>query len=233
LRQAHEKDGERSRMMVFSKRKSPTRKRKDEREEKDREEAAEFEMSLANIVQKRPDKRLKWLNKGMLLIGRKMIKPADFFELVMDKTFVSDTPLEVGQRMKASILANLHLFSSKQQKAFQSESCHFNMFSSAAGKERAAAKEPKRPDKEGPSSGVAARGIGEGGEGKRKARKRRAKDSRCSEDDFHSDDSRRPPPPRRPARRDDRMEPPEPYPDEADSRDSRPPPRRVRRDERR
>ncbi|CAE7701160.1 unnamed protein product [Symbiodinium sp. CCMP2456] len=126
LRQAHEKDGERSRMMVFSKRQSPPRKRKDEREERDKEEAAEFEMKLANIVAKRPDKRLKWLQKGMLLIGRKMLKASDFYELVMDKAFISDAPAEVGARMKASILANLHLFSSKQQKALQSESCHFN-----------------------------------------------------------------------------------------------------------
>eukprot|EP00439_Symbiodinium_sp_Y106_P027340 s5490_g3.t1 len=174
-------DGERSRMMVFSKRQSPPRKRKDEREERDKEEAAEFEMKLANIVAKRPDKRLKWLQKGMLLIGRKMLKASDFYELVMDKAFISDAPAEVGARMKASILANLHLFSSKQQKALQSESCHFNQFSSASSKDRSA-KEPKRPPER------------EGGEGKKKPRKRRAKDSRGSEDDVDSLDSRAPPP---------------------------------------
>eukprot|EP00913_Durusdinium_trenchii_P015664 g14722.t1 len=124
LRQAHEKEGERSRLMTWSKRKSPPRRKKDEREEREKEEAAEFEMKLENIVQKRPDKRLK-----------KTIKANAFFELIMEKAFISDVPPELGTRMKASILANLHLFSSKQQKALQSESCQFNMFASATAKE--------------------------------------------------------------------------------------------------
>ncbi|CAK9099537.1 Hypothetical protein (Fragment) [Durusdinium trenchii] len=83
LRQAHEKEGERSRLMTWSKRKSPPRRKKDEREEREKEEAAEFEMKLENIVQKRPDKRLKWLQKGMILVGRKTIKANAFFELIM------------------------------------------------------------------------------------------------------------------------------------------------------
>eukprot|EP00913_Durusdinium_trenchii_P015665 g14722.t2 len=147
LRQAHEKEGERSRLMTWSKRKSPPRRKKDEREEREKEEAAEFEMKLENIVQKRPDKRLKWLQKGMILVGRSgqtllvaperesTIKANAFFELIMEKAFISDVPPELGTRMKASILANLHLFSSKQQKALQSESCQFNMFASATAKE--------------------------------------------------------------------------------------------------
>eukprot|EP00490_Sorites_sp_Unknown_P013370 CAMPEP_0114676596 /NCGR_PEP_ID=MMETSP0191-20121206/49445_1 /TAXON_ID=126664 /ORGANISM="Sorites sp." /LENGTH=223 /DNA_ID=CAMNT_0001947855 /DNA_START=52 /DNA_END=723 /DNA_ORIENTATION=- len=164
LRQAHEKEGERSRLMTWSKRKSPPRRKKDEREEREKEEAAEFEMKLENILQKRPDKRLKWLQKGMILVGRKTIKANAFFDLIMDKIFISDVPPEIGTKMKASVLANLHLFSSKQQKALQSESCHFNTFASVA------AKAPKRE-----------------GEPKKK-KPRRAKDSRDS--DFDSMDSR-------------------------------------------
>eukprot|EP00490_Sorites_sp_Unknown_P010244 CAMPEP_0114644672 /NCGR_PEP_ID=MMETSP0191-20121206/4100_1 /TAXON_ID=126664 /ORGANISM="Sorites sp." /LENGTH=240 /DNA_ID=CAMNT_0001857165 /DNA_START=52 /DNA_END=770 /DNA_ORIENTATION=+ len=175
LRQAHEKEGERSRLMTWSKRKSPPRRKKDEREEREKEEAAEFEMKLENILQKRPDKRLKWLQKGMILVGRKTIKANAFFDLIMDKIFISDVPPEIGTKMKASVLANLHLFSSKQQKALQSESCHFNTFASVA------AKAPKRE-----------------GEPKKKKPKR-AKDSRDS--DFDSMDSRGPgPKPREPAR---------------------------------
>ncbi|CAL1153070.1 unnamed protein product [Cladocopium goreaui] len=122
LRQAHEKEGERSRLMTWSKRKSPPRRKKDEREEREKEEAAEFEMKLENIIQKRPDKRLKWLQKGMIMVGRKTIKANAFFDLIMDKVFISDVPAEIGTKMKASVLANLHLFSSKQQKALQSVS---------------------------------------------------------------------------------------------------------------
>lgn len=162
LRQAHEKEGERSRLMTWSKRKSPPRRKKDEREEREKEEAAEFEMKLENIIQKRPDKRLKWLQKGMIMVGRKTIKANAFFDLIMDKVFISDVPAEIGTKMKASVLANLHLFSSKQQKALQSESCHFNTFASATSTKDRSKREARD------------------GEAPRKKKARRGKDSRES-----------------------------------------------------
>lgn len=205
LRQAHEKEGERSRLMTWSKRKSPPRRKKDEREEREKEEAAEFEMKLENIIQKRPDKRLKWLQKGMILVGRKTIKANAFFDLIMDKVFISDVPAEIGTRMKASVLANLHLFSSKQQKALQSESCHFNTFASATSAKDRSKREARDGDR---------------GEAPRKKKARR-KDSR--ESDFDSMDSRAPPKPKAPKRREDRLE------DRYERRDER---HDTRRDER-
>lgn len=207
LRQAHEKEGERSRLMTWSKRKSPPRRKKDEREEREKEEAAEFEMKLENIIQKRPDKRLKWLQKGMIMVGRKTIKANAFFDLIMDKVFISDVPAEIGTKMKASVLANLHLFSSKQQKALQSESCHFNTFASATSTKDRSKREARD------------------GEAPRKKKARRGKDSR--ESDFDSMDSRAPAPkPKAPKRREDRLE------DRYERRDERYE-RYERRDERR
>eukprot|EP00440_Ansanella_granifera_P072722 gb/GFBE01078918.1/.p1 GENE.gb/GFBE01078918.1/~~gb/GFBE01078918.1/.p1 ORF type:complete len:281 (+),score=55.83 gb/GFBE01078918.1/:1-843(+) len=129
LRQEHDEGKTReTKFTTMSRRKGPKEHRRDEKEERDREEAAEFNMDIHTIVQKRPESRMKWLNKAMLLVGKRTIKAGTFYECIMDRKFVSGIPDSIGAQMKASILGNLHLFSPKQQKSLQAPECHFNQF---------------------------------------------------------------------------------------------------------
>eukprot|EP00931_Biecheleriopsis_adriatica_P038160 TRINITY_DN21887_c0_g1_i1.p1 TRINITY_DN21887_c0_g1~~TRINITY_DN21887_c0_g1_i1.p1 ORF type:complete len:259 (+),score=57.94 TRINITY_DN21887_c0_g1_i1:156-932(+) len=199
LRQQHEDESNKpkSRMTVFSRRKSPPKRRRDDKDEKDKKQASEFVMNVDELTKLRPEKRLKWLQKAMLMVGMKTIKADDFFQVVMDAAFVSEVPPAVGKAMKAQIHANLHLFSTKHQKAFKSESCQFNNFKSSG-------KEPKEPkdkstkekdrdrrrdrDEDNDSDDERGRDL----ESRKSDRRRRRDDSRSYSEEEEDEASRRP-----------------------------------------
>mmetsp|Transcript_88307 Transcript_88307/g.227707 ORF Transcript_88307/g.227707 Transcript_88307/m.227707 type:complete len:237 (-) Transcript_88307:351-1061(-) len=112
---------------VMSRRK-PRQSRVDEDFERDREQAMSTATDTAEILAKRPDSRLKWLQKAMLLVGKKQFKPALIYDIVKEREFVADVKPDIGYKMRALLLANSHLFSSKQQKFFESADCRLNEF---------------------------------------------------------------------------------------------------------
>lgn len=107
-------------------------------------------MDVKVIVTKKPEWRLRWMQKALIHVGRKHIKANTFYVIVMDEAFARDLHPLIGARMKASLLGNLHLFSSKQQKVLQSETNHFNNFKDEKKKEKSSRK--KRRDRSSSSS---------------------------------------------------------------------------------
>jgi len=185
IRQAHEGNVDRSRMQVMSKRRVPQERRTDEKDEREKEEAAGFDMNPRKISEKKPESRLKWMQQALLLVGRKNIKAAEVYDICTHKSFVFDVPEAIGLKMKASLLANLHLFNSKQQKYLQSDATIFSSFSEAPAqpkeqpKERGRAPPPPRSggrsDRRGevdriPLPGSGGRSDRRGPEGRRRDR---------------------------------------------------------------
>jgi len=111
-------------------------------DEKEREEAEALPLDLKDIVAKRPENRLKWLQRALILAGKKRVQLAAIYDIVQHKKFVDGISHGVGKQMRTLLLANLHLFSQKQQRALQSESCKFSAFADEA---RGLGKEPS-PD---------------------------------------------------------------------------------------
>jgi len=145
LRQSREDDGKpKSNMQVYSRRKHVEERVRDVRDDKQREEATDFEMDMKVIVSKKPEWRLRWMTKALIHVGRKHIKANTFYEIVMDEGFARDLHPLIGARMKASLLGNLHLFSSKQQKMLQSETNHFNNFKDEKKKKDKSSKKKRR-----------------------------------------------------------------------------------------
>merc|ERR1712008_223280 len=78
-------------------------------------------MGAKAVFRQAPADRLDWLLQALLLVGKKTIKAGDLYEIVIHKSFVAGVPSSVGAQMRATLLANLHVFASKQQKALISE----------------------------------------------------------------------------------------------------------------
>mmetsp|Transcript_20429 Transcript_20429/g.52240 ORF Transcript_20429/g.52240 Transcript_20429/m.52240 type:complete len:259 (+) Transcript_20429:74-850(+) len=103
--------------------------------ERDKEQAAAFNMDKEEVYGKRPESRLKWLLKAMTFVGKKTLKVGDLYEIVTHKRFVVGASDKVGVQMKRLLLANAHLFSSKQQKFMQSEESSFGAFDASKAPE--------------------------------------------------------------------------------------------------
>lgn len=104
--------------------------------ERDREEAAAFVTEREEVLGKRPDSRVKWLQKALILAGKQQLKPGIVYDIVTHKEFVSGVSDKTGAIMKAMLLANLHLFSQKQQKTLQSDASPFCSFDISAASTR-------------------------------------------------------------------------------------------------
>jgi len=98
--------------------------------EKEREEAEHFQLDLKEVILKRPENRLKWLHRALALAGKKRVQFAAIYDIVQHRKFVDGISQGLGRQMRTLLLANLHLFSQKQQRALQSDSCRFNSFTS-------------------------------------------------------------------------------------------------------
>mmetsp|Transcript_54419 Transcript_54419/g.117783 ORF Transcript_54419/g.117783 Transcript_54419/m.117783 type:complete len:259 (+) Transcript_54419:24-800(+) len=102
-----------------------------ERDARSREKEIEKETLLtdrAEVLSQQPSSRVKWLQKVLLLVGKKSIKAASVYDIVTDKKFVSGVSETVGAQMKAMLLANLHLFKPREQKHLQSSESTFSTF---------------------------------------------------------------------------------------------------------
>jgi len=112
--------------------------RVEKEDEKEREEAESLPLDLKDIALKRPENRLKWLQRALLLAGKKRVQLAAIYDIVQHKKFVDGISHGVGKQMRTLLLANLHLFSQKQQRALQSDACKFSAFA----EERSAGRDP-------------------------------------------------------------------------------------------
>mmetsp|Transcript_63541 Transcript_63541/g.148187 ORF Transcript_63541/g.148187 Transcript_63541/m.148187 type:complete len:261 (-) Transcript_63541:141-923(-) len=98
----------------------------------EREETSALVTDLHEVLGKKPENRLKWLQHALLLAGKKKVKVGVVYDIVTHKKFVAEVRAGVGAQMKALLHANLHLFSPKQQKFLQSDSNGFGEFPDAA-----------------------------------------------------------------------------------------------------
>lgn len=125
--------------------------RVDEKARADKEEAAAFTTDEELVFSKKGDSRVKWLYKALLLAGKKTIPVNRVYETILSKKFLSDVTDVQGNRIYKLLIANLHIFSSKQQKHIQSDSAGFTAFKNIAIPEKAekTRKSKKSKDTEG------------------------------------------------------------------------------------
>mmetsp|Transcript_46869 Transcript_46869/g.109729 ORF Transcript_46869/g.109729 Transcript_46869/m.109729 type:complete len:370 (-) Transcript_46869:38-1147(-) len=91
----------------------------DEEQEKEKKEAADLPMEKSEVVSKRPDGRLRWLHKALVLASKGRIAAPAIYDIVQSSKFTSGVRAKVGMQMKGMMLANLHLFKKEQQKSLQ------------------------------------------------------------------------------------------------------------------
>lgn len=112
---------------VMSKRK-PRINRAQQVEDKEKDEAEAFPMDMGLVLSKRPDARLRWLQRGLTFAAKKHVQPSALFDIAINKKFVSGVSAGSGIQMRSMLMANLHLFSSKQQRLLQSDLSPFHQF---------------------------------------------------------------------------------------------------------
>eukprot|EP00439_Symbiodinium_sp_Y106_P017790 s4929_g2.t1 len=91
----------------------------DEAQEKEKKEAADLAMDKREVVHKRPEGRLKWLHKALVLASKGRVSMPTIYDIVKSSQFTSGMNSKVGLQIKGMVLANLHLFKKEQQKTLQ------------------------------------------------------------------------------------------------------------------
>jgi len=120
-------NGRESLMAVMSRRQHRVSKA-DRVSERERDEADAFPTERDQVFSKKPEGRLRWLHRALVLAARGRLKVAVVFDIIEHRRFVSSVGTSVGTQMKAALDANLHLFSAKQQKALKAEGSSWNSF---------------------------------------------------------------------------------------------------------
>lgn len=103
-------------------------KKVDVERERDIEEAAKFQTDPGEVFRKRTELRLKWLQQALIHAAKNRLKVVVIFDIVSNRHFTAGVEPRVGSRMKALLIANLHLFTGKQQKWIQSDTGSFGPF---------------------------------------------------------------------------------------------------------
>lgn len=112
--------------------------RTDVEADKERAEAEALPIDLSTVLAKKPDSRLKWLQKGLVLAAKSRVSFKAIYDIVMSSKFGVGISANVGKEMKAMLIANLHLFNVRQQKALQPRLDSF-----IGGSKRDEAEEPR------------------------------------------------------------------------------------------
>lgn len=102
---------------VVTSRRQPREKRK---VEEDPNQDALVESDASKVCSKKPSHRVKWLQEALIQAAQRRIKVDIIYNIIVDSMFAQDTEGSHGEKMKQTLLANLHVFSSKQQKYLQS-----------------------------------------------------------------------------------------------------------------
>ncbi|CAE7724494.1 unnamed protein product, partial [Symbiodinium sp. KB8] len=117
----------------------------DEEQEREKKEASDLPMEKSEVVGKKPDGRLKWLHKALVLASKGRIPAPAIYDIVQSSKFTQGVGSKVGMQMKGLVLANLHLFKKEQQKSLQNG--RLMDFSGAGGSE-SRSPSPKKRKKE-------------------------------------------------------------------------------------
>eukprot|EP00811_Abedinium_folium_P035358 NODE_8157_length_1518_cov_5.800144.p2 GENE.NODE_8157_length_1518_cov_5.800144~~NODE_8157_length_1518_cov_5.800144.p2 ORF type:complete len:321 (+),score=76.82 NODE_8157_length_1518_cov_5.800144:225-1187(+) len=117
----------------------PTRTEQDDKRRT--REAEALTLDAAEIFSKKPDLRLKWLQKALMLVGRGTVQATPVYDIVSHTKFLHLAPDAIAKQLARTLLGNLHLFSPKQQRFLQSES---NKFRAAAALKVAEERPPDR-----------------------------------------------------------------------------------------
>mmetsp|Transcript_79794 Transcript_79794/g.151550 ORF Transcript_79794/g.151550 Transcript_79794/m.151550 type:complete len:370 (-) Transcript_79794:69-1178(-) len=94
------------------------------RAERDASGGSKLHMRPAEVYDLDPEDRFNWLQSALLLAGRGDIKADNLYDIIASSKFASGVGSGVGGQMKASLLANLHLFKKEQQRAIKSDIIH-------------------------------------------------------------------------------------------------------------
>merc|ERR1711998_472242 len=90
-------------------------------EDKEKEEALSFLMDPVSVLAKRPEARIKWLQKGLIFAAKKHVQISVLFTIATHKKFMSGLSESMEKQLQTMLQANLHLFSLKQQRFLQSD----------------------------------------------------------------------------------------------------------------
>ncbi|CAE7647702.1 unnamed protein product [Symbiodinium sp. CCMP2456] len=145
----------------------------DEEQEREKKEASDLPMEKSEVVGKKPDGRLKWLHKALVLASKGRIPAPAIYDIVQSSKFTQGVGSKVGMQMKGLVLANLHLFKKEQQKSLQNG--RLMDFSGAGGSE-SRSPSPKKRKKEKDRSDEEDRERDEAKHKKSKKDKDKAKD---------------------------------------------------------
>jgi hypothetical protein len=66
-----------------------------------------------------------------MFAAKKHVQTSDLYDIAANKKFVDGVSAKTGRQMRQTLLANLHLFSQKQQRFLQSEASTFDIFNPA------------------------------------------------------------------------------------------------------
>eukprot|EP00408_Alexandrium_pacificum_P069250 CAMPEP_0171165894 /NCGR_PEP_ID=MMETSP0790-20130122/6415_1 /TAXON_ID=2925 /ORGANISM="Alexandrium catenella, Strain OF101" /LENGTH=169 /DNA_ID=CAMNT_0011630687 /DNA_START=83 /DNA_END=590 /DNA_ORIENTATION=- len=100
------------------------RQHKEQRVKKDEHEdlqAESVETDIKEVLAMKSSARLKWLQQALVLAGTGKMKTSLLYDIVKHPKFVAKSGTEFRSQLGETIQANLHLFSSKQQRVLLSE----------------------------------------------------------------------------------------------------------------
>jgi hypothetical protein len=106
-------------------RRQPRQTRAQQVDDKEKGEAEAFPMDSAQVLAKKPDARLKWLQKGLMYASKKYVQIADIFDISTNKKFMDNSSVAIAKQIESTLLANLHTFSTKQQRFLLSDASGF------------------------------------------------------------------------------------------------------------
>lgn len=145
--------------MITTSRRQHRKKVVDEKAEREKEEAALFTTDDEEVLAKKADGRVKWLYRGLMLAGKKTVPVNKIYETVTKRSFTAGVADVQGHRMYRLLMANLHIFSPKQQKHLQSDACGFTAFASAPESSKRSGNRSRRHSQRSLSPGRRSRSL--------------------------------------------------------------------------
>lgn len=166
----------------------------DEDVEKEKKLAAELPMEKSEVVAKKPEGRLTWLHKALVLAAKGRIAVPQIYSIIQSSKFTSGVSNKVGLKMKGLVLANLHLFKKEQQKSLQNgRLMDFSKDGASGSEEKKKSKKRKRTSDSysGSSRSRSSRSSSDRSRKKKKKRKKEKEKDRSRSHDDRSHDEKR------------------------------------------
>jgi len=162
----------------------------DEDVEKEKKLAAELPMEKSEVVAKKPEGRLTWLHKALVLAAKGRIAVPQIYSIIQSSKFTSGVSNKVGLKMKGLVLANLHLFKKEQQKSLQNgRLMDFSKDGGSGSEEKKKSKKRKQSESYSASSRSRSRSSRSSSERSRKKKKKRKKEKEKDRSRSHDDRS--------------------------------------------